>query len=65
MGVLGPRPPTTERSSATVCAADGPMGHRDDFKRQETGFGHVFTRTHLPHNGMPDFMLHTPTRPYG
>lgn len=49
----------SEPGSASACPpvgepADDPNGHRMDSSRRETGFGRVFTQTHLPHNGTTD-----------
>ncbi|KAK2630876.1 hypothetical protein QOZ80_UnG0719760 [Eleusine coracana subsp. coracana] len=52
-GILGDHEPASTRPSARA-VADGPNGHRGDPYRRETGFGHVFTQTHLPPNGTSD-----------
>jgi hypothetical protein len=59
-GVLGSYQSPGARPPPTSGKADGPVGHRVEHQRRESGFGRVYAQTHLPHNGTPEFLFHPP-----
>jgi hypothetical protein len=58
-GILDSYPSAMGCPPSPIGKADDPMGHRVKHNRSESSFGRVFTQTHLPPNGTPEFLFHS------
>jgi hypothetical protein len=58
VGVLGSYQSARGCPPPTTGKVDGPMGHRVEHQRRESGFRRVYAQTHIPHNGTPKFLFH-------